>query len=69
MLGRRDFIGGAALLAIAPVPEIRTPPLEPLSSTIGGVAYQIEGWSTSTEDSALDQVSIRINAGWRASWR
>jgi hypothetical protein len=69
MLGRRGFISGTALLAVAPVPEIHTPPLDPLSSTIGGVAYQIEGWSTSTGASALDQVSIRINAGWRASWR
>jgi hypothetical protein len=70
MMNRRGFIGGAALVAMArlPEPQVLYPPLtDPKVSH--RISLVIDGWSASAKDDDTDQVSIRINSGWRTAWR
>jgi hypothetical protein len=69
MMNRRAFIGGAALVIMAPPQEPQAPPSPLTDARACRIIFVIEGWSTSAKDDITDQVSIRINSGWGTSWR
>ena len=69
MMNRRTFIGGAALVVTAPPPASQALPSPPPDAGATRISFIIEGWSTPATDDTAGQVAIRINAGWRASWR
>ena len=69
MMKRRNFMSGAALAAVAPLPRLPAPPFPLPDAEASRIAFVIEGWSMPAEGNATDQVSIRINSGWRTAWR
>jgi len=69
MINRRTFIGGAALVSVAPLAEPRAQPVSLRADKTRPIVFVIEGWSRPPADGNADHVSIRINAGWRTSWR
>lgn len=69
MMKRRAFIGGAALVIVAPLREIQALPSPQPETTASRTLFMIEGWSTSGRDDITDMISVRINSGWKASWR
>lgn len=69
MIYRRTFMGGAALIAVAPLAEFSVQPVPVPADQVSRIGFLIEGWSTPSADGNADHVSIRINPGWRTSWR
>jgi hypothetical protein len=69
MMDRRAFIGGAAFVVMAPPHECQALPSPLPDARASRTIVVIEGWGPSAKDEIANQVSIRINSGWRASWR
>lgn len=69
MIYRRTFMGGAALIAVAPLAEFLVQPVSLPADKISRIGFLIEGWTRPTADGNADHVSIRISSGWRTSWR
>jgi hypothetical protein len=69
MIDRRGFVAGAALIAIAPIRALSTPPPSLHAATMSSTLFMIDGWSVRRDDEATDQVWIRIGHGWRTAWR
>jgi len=68
MIDRRAFVAGAALVAVAPIRGLSTPPSSLPAATMSSVVFAIDGWSAPGDETA-DQVWIRIGHGWRTAWR
>jgi hypothetical protein len=69
MMDRRTFIGGTALVFMAPPHEFQALPFPLTDASTSRIIFVIEGWSASARDDITDQVSIRISSGWRTPWR
>jgi hypothetical protein len=69
MLDRRTFVVGAALTAGAPIPgsPVRSP--APPGVRTNRVVFMVDGWGVQNDKETFDQVWIRIDRGWRTSWR
>ena len=69
MIDRRTFIAGAMVAAVAPATDLLAWPLVPSADGTGGVVFLVQGWSDQSCDESADQIWLRIDRGWRASWR
>ena len=69
MIDRRTFIAGAMVAAVAPATNLLASPSGPSADGTGGVVFLVEGWSDQSSDESADQIWLRIDRGWRASWR
>jgi hypothetical protein len=69
MIDRRTFVAGAALVAVAPIRGLSTPPSSLPAATVSPVVFVIDGWGVESDDEKVDGVRIRVNRGWRTAWR
>jgi hypothetical protein len=69
MIDRRTFVAGAAVAVVAPFPDLRARLSSPPPAPTSPVVFMIDGWSVQNDDETADQVWIRIDRGWRTSWR
>jgi hypothetical protein len=69
IIDRRDFIAGAALVAIAPSVQLLAPQLSPPVTNLSYPVFMIDGWSVQDDSDATSQVRIRVDRSWRAAWR
>jgi hypothetical protein len=69
MIDRRTFVAAAALAVVAPIPDLLTRPCTLPAIGASRVAFLIDGWSVQTHEEAADQMWIKIDRGWRTSWR
>ena len=69
MIDRRNFVTGAALVAVAPT--LRLPPASPptVATGLSHPVMMIEGWSVSDERSSAAATWIRVDRSWRIAWR
>jgi hypothetical protein len=68
-IDRRTFVAGAALAVVAPITDLPARPSAPLAAGTRRVVVLIDGWSVASDDETADRVWIRIDRGWRTSWR
>ena len=73
MINRRAFVGGTALVAVAPLvtptlesPDASLPARAPIACPI---VLLIDGWSVPGDTVTPDQLWIGVNRSWRAAWR
>ena len=70
MIDRRDFVAGAALVAITPA--LRALPADaaaPASNDVTRPVFMIWGWSQQGGIDPDNQVWITVGHGWRTAWR
>jgi len=70
MIDRRDFVGGAALVAITPA--LRALPADAAVPALNDVirpVFMIRGWSQQGGTDPDNQVWISVGPGWRTVWR
>ena len=68
-INRRVFVAGAAMAAVVPIPKLPAQPSPPSVAAMGRAVFLIDGWSKPVNETTVDQLWIRIGAGWRTSWR
>jgi hypothetical protein len=73
MINRRAFVGGTALVAVAPLiaPALESPVASlaarpPIASP---TVLLIDGWSIPGDAVTTDQLWIGVNRSWRVAWR
>jgi hypothetical protein len=69
MIDRRDFIAGAALVAVAPTLEWLPPALSQPGVNPSYPILLIDGWNVHDNRDATNQAWIRVNRSWRVAWR
>jgi hypothetical protein len=69
MIDRRNFIAGAAVVAVVPGLPVSQVPLREHATSLRYPAFMIEGWSAEAVNDAAGQVWITIDRSWRAAWR
>jgi hypothetical protein len=69
MIDRRTFVAGAVVAVVARPSDSMALPSTPPSGRTTPVTFVVDGWSAQTDDKTSDQLWIRIDRGWRASWR
>ena len=68
-IDRREFVVGAALAAVAPTLALLQSPSAAPATTVGRVAFMIDGWNALDDGGAGEQLWIRVGHSWRAAWR
>jgi hypothetical protein len=69
MINRRTFVAGAVVAAVAPTPDLLARLSAPPAEAKGRVVFLVEGWSVQSDDETADRMWLRIDRGWRTSWR
>jgi hypothetical protein len=69
MIDRRNFIAGAAVVAVGPGLGVLPEALREQVMSLTYPAFMIEGWSAQAANDSASQVWIRIDRSWRAAWR
>ena len=68
MIDRRTFVAGAVVAAAVPPLDLLVQPALPAAEA-SPVVFLVDGWSGQGEDATADQLWVRIDRGWRVSWR
>jgi hypothetical protein len=69
IIDRRDFIAGAALVAVARSLQLLPPQRSQPIMNLSYPAFMIDGWSVQDSSDATSQVWIRVDRSWRVAWR
>ncbi|MBR1163416.1 hypothetical protein [Bradyrhizobium elkanii] len=69
MIDRRDFVAGAALVAITPALRVLPADAAVPSNDVIRPVFMIRGWNQRGGADPDNQVWISIGHGWRTVWR
>jgi hypothetical protein len=69
IIDRRDFIAGAALVAVAPPLQLLPTQLSQPVMNLSYPVFTIDGWSVKDSSDATSQVWIRVDRSWQVAWR
>jgi hypothetical protein len=68
-IDRREFLAGAAFVAVAPALPALPTSSTPTARPVGPIAFMIDGWSMHDDLATIDQVWVSVNRSWRTAWR